>query len=241
MKRFYFFYIFLLIIFVGCGSVSSPSSMNSRSKKPTAIKKTAPKPTDNKIDSQDTLPQNVQNSPNQNIQSNGDKIIKNGTEKKSAIRFADTTTLDLSPIYAQKLDNNKESKKNPINYIDSLYNQAVVFMDEGNTEEAKAIFTTLKQTLLPGDSLYYEANFMEIECIISKNDISNAEILLKKMYNDEKITDQAYEKVLVRLGQIECVKANHGSSQKYFDELKNKYPNSIYLKVANCNFLKQKK
>ncbi len=241
MKRFYFLYIFLVIVFIGCGSVSSPSSMSTKSKKPTPVKKVAKNPTQNKQDIQDTITKNVQKSPKNNIESDAKQNDKPISKKKSSIRFADTTSVDLAPIYAQKLINTSKVKNNPTNYIDSTYNQGVNYMDEGKLDEAQAIFSTLTQTLLPGDSLYYEANFMEIECIISKNDISKAETMLNKLYNDKEITDQAYEKVLVRLGQIECVKTNQGASKKYFDELKKKYPKSIYLKVANCNFLKQKK
>jgi TolA-binding protein len=239
MKRFYFLYIFLVIVFVGCGSVSSPSSMNSKSKKPTTLKQSTKKQINNKQSTSDTINQSVHNSPDDKIKSDGEHNEKPFSKKKSSIRFADTTSVDLEPLYAQKIGKSKNNIVN--NYIDSLYNEGINYMDEGELDEAQAIFSTLTQTLLPGDSLYYEANFMEIECIISKNEISKAETLLKNLYQDKEITEQAYEKVLVRLGQIECVKANNGASKIYFDELKKKYPNSIYLKVANCNFLKHKK
>jgi len=47
------------------------------------------------------------------------------------------------------------------------------------------------------------------------------------------------EKVLLRIGQIFCQEKDFDSAEKYFIQLKNKFPNSMFNRLANCNFIKK--
>lgn len=231
-------YLLIIISFLlySC-AVSSPSSMKSSSK-PTPIKKTADTST---IESKKQI-----NKPTNNTKKTDNKSVTKKEDKqetpppqKPKVRFEDTTRIEMEPIYALKpsQETSNKSSKNPIDKEIELANQ---LLEHGETEKAREKFSILSSTLPYGDSLYYEAKFGEIECLIAQNNIVQAKKLLQELNKDKGINAETEEKTLVRLGQIECIQNNQPEAETYFNQLKNKYPRSIYLKVANCNFLKKK-
>jgi len=205
--------------------------------KPTTIKKTKD---NNKID-----PKNQSNKPKpssnktETKEPKSDETIKTEQPPKPKVRFKDTTSIEMEPIYAtkQQIKNEEFDNKNPFIKEIELANS---LLEQGEIQKAKEKFTILSSTLPYGDSLYYEAHFGEIECLIAQKDITSAKKLLQELLEDKKINSETEAKTLVRLGQIECVLSNPSVAENYFDKLKSKYPRSIYIKVANCNFLKKR-
>jgi TolA-binding protein len=112
--------------------------------------------------------------------------------------------------------------------------------DFDNEEYSKACpkFKSFSETFSPGDSLYYEANFFYSECLIQDNKIKEGKALLKMIENDKLLTDIVRERVLVRLGQIYCLENNETQAQEYFRTLRNDYPKSIYIPLADCSVVK---
>lgn len=228
--------LFIISFLLYSCAVSSPSSMKS-SNKPTPIKKSS---------DTSTIEQKKQKSkPTSNTKSTDSKPkIKNeGKEQtpppqKIKVRFEDTTKIEMEPIYALKPNQEISKKKsnNPIEKEIELTNQ---LLEKGEVEIAREKFSVLASTLPYGDSLYYEAKFGEVECLIAQRNITQAKKLLQELSKDKGINAVTEEKTLVRLGQIECIQNNSQAANNYFNQLKNKYPRSIYLKVANCNFLKK--
>lgn len=224
-------------MFYSC-AVSSPSSMKTANK-PTPIKKLQ----DTAISTQ-KKPSNLQNSEKKSSDSKTktkkeEDVRKSNTPSKPKIRFEDTTKIEMEPIYALKYQQSS-SDKSKINPIESELESANQLLEKGESEKARQKFAILASTLPNGDSLYYEAKFGEIECLIAQNNIVKAKELLLELNNDKNITSEPEEKTLVRLGQIECIQNNSTMAEIYFNKLKNKYPRSIYIKVANCNFLKKR-
>ena len=56
--------------------------------------------------------------------------------------------------------------------------------------------------------------------------------------NDPMLTDIVNERVLVRLGQIYCVEKDQQKAEDYFKLLRNTYPESIYIPLADCDVVK---
>lgn len=139
-------------------------------------------------------------------------------------RFGDTTYLALQDVKIQKKED-----------ISKMFSDAVNNFKKGNYEQACPEFDLFASTFAPGDSLYYEAVFYDCECKILNNNIIDAKIILKELLNDKYITARVDQKVLVRLGQIECVSDNESKANEYFRILKEKYPDSKYIRLANCN------
>lgn len=215
--------------------VSSPSSMRS-AKKPTTINsnidtiateaknqqtkgksKSNTKPTDNKTKTKKEEDKQTQVTP-----------------PKPKNRFEDTTKIEMEPVYALK-----QSQANPKNPIEKEIEFANKLLENGELDKAKEKFSILVATLPYGDSLYYEAKFGESECLIAQNNINSAKKLLLELNKDENVNSETKQKTLVRLGQIECIQSNQNAAENYFNQLRNEFPRSIYLKVANCNFIKK--
>lgn len=150
---------------------------------------------------------------------NGTKL--NNFEKTS--RFGDTTYLALQDV---KIEQQSD--------ISQMLTDAVKLFKKGSYDKSCSEFSLLASTFAPGDSLFYEAAFYDCECKILNNNIIDAKIILKELLKDEYITNRVEQRVLVRLGQIECISDNKTKAMEYFSKLKEKYPDSKYLKLANC-------
>ncbi|MBX3042314.1 MAG: hypothetical protein KIT33_08755 [Candidatus Kapabacteria bacterium] len=146
-----------------------------------------------------------------------------------APRFVDTTFIKMPDVVP--------SKANYSNDLNNLFEEALKDFDAGNFSSAKQKFINIKNTVDNGDELYYESDFYIVECIISENKFDDAEKLLETMLVDKGLPDNILERVLVRLGQINCARNDKKEAAKYFTRLGDINPNSIYLKVANCDFL----
>lgn len=226
----------ILFMFYSCG-VSSPSSMQSY-KKPTAIKTNNDSNTSVSKSSKPKPKTSTKPDENKTNSKKEDEKQQKVPPPKPKIRFEDTTQIEMEPIYAFKqIQADSKSKNN--NPIEKEIENANKLLENRELEKAKEKFSVLAATLPYGDSLYYEAKFGEIECLIAQNKIIDSKKLLQDLLKDSNINSETEEKTLVRLGQIECIQKNQTSAENYFNQLREKYPRSIYLKVANCYFLQK--
>ena len=158
----------------------------------------------------------------------GKKILDSKTQKsQTKERFGDTTIINVK-------DNIKQQK--PI--IVMQFDKASDNFEKGNYDEACEQIDMFTQTFAKGDSLQYESLFLKSECLIDKEEIEKAERILYNLYTTKYLPSSIMEKVLVRLGQVYCVEDRKKDAEKLFNKLKNKYPNSIYLPLANCEAVK---
>ena len=220
---------YIIILFAalsGCSSMHSPSYRTTQPKNP--------KQSTNYLDTSIELSLNKENKNNtrQNFQQN-----------KLASRFQDTSVIELPALIASRDTNSLEITEVKIaNFHQTaiaMFESALQEFDNQQFTECCTKFNTIAETFLPTDSLFFEAKFYESECKIVDNKVVDAKLLLEALYGDPDIPKSVLERVIVRLGQIQCLLKNPSEAKHYFDELKNKYPNSIYLKVANCNAISQ--
>lgn len=142
-------------------------------------------------------------------------------------RFSDTTLIMLPTITAErKVELNDD------------FDKLVYLFDAEKFSEACPKFKTYSETLSTSDSLYYEAKFFYSECLFQQNQINDGKAILIQIEKDKELTDIVRERVLVRLGQIYCIEGNEKKADSYFKTLRNEYPKSIYIPLANCNVVK---
>ncbi|MBX3042086.1 MAG: hypothetical protein KIT33_11175 [Candidatus Kapabacteria bacterium] len=118
-----------------------------------------------------------------------------------------------------------------------MFEDALNDFDKKNYVSARQKFNALKNTVSDDDSLYYEADFYLIECTLSENNLNEAKSLLESMLVDIRLPNSVLERVLVRLGQIHCSRNDKKAATMHFTRLADINPNSIYLKIANCDFI----
>jgi hypothetical protein len=150
--------------------------------------------------------------------------------EKQKPRFSDTTKVVVS------------SEAKTIHYglsrqFDSTvtdFEKAQTENDKKKTDSACLKIDSFSETLAAGDSLKYEALFMRSECLIAKDEISEAQKVLTSLMNDKNLPFPILEKVLVRLGQVYCVMNRKNDAEAMFSRLKKQFPGSIYEALANC-------
>ncbi len=209
---------FLIIALIGCGSVGTPMKYNKS--KPTKVK----------------IKQDTSTTGN-----NNKELKKTYTENS---RFLDTNIVQLPTIIAieqtkKETTAAKDSQENSnADYeMELLFNEAIKEFDNEDYKSSCPKFQSIVGTYLSTDSIYYEAKYYSNECLIVQNQINAAKLGLEKMYFDSKTPSEILERVIVRLGQINCLLKKDNIAQKYFDELKTRFPKSIYLKVASCEYI----
>lgn len=143
----------------------------------------------------------------------------------------DTVYIKLPPLYLN------EGKDNKARSLNAELDSAIYDFNNGKIDKACDKFSILQETLKENDSLYNETIFYSSECLIVHNEYKLANRLLNQLMNS-KLSDNLKERVLLRQGHILCALGDESTAQWYFDKLESEYPNSIYLKLANCNSLK---
>ncbi len=140
-------------------------------------------------------------------------------------RFADTAVV-IMPI-AQNGTTNRA--------LGDIFSEAVRDFDGENYKSACSKFEAFSGTLRKNDSLYFETMFYKSECNILNNEFDSALSILSTLLEDKNLPSQIYEKTLVRLGQVYCVTDSKAKAEEMFGRLKKEFPNSIYLKLADCS------
>jgi hypothetical protein len=115
-----------------------------------------------------------------------------------------------------------------------ILDQAISEFDSEKYEECCPKFRNISETISNGDSVYYESLFYLSECELIDKKIEEGRSNLELLVKDKKVPDTILQKSLVRLGQVYCVLNDKPKAQELFNRLKSEFPDSIYLKLANC-------
>lgn len=148
--------------------------------------------------------------------------------KTTLINYADTTIIEISPEMAKYMTP-----------IEREFNSAYQLFKDGKYEKACPKIRAFKGTLANDDSLWFEAEFIHCECLVYQNKILDAKSNLLGLINNPHVTTIVKQKAIVRLGQIYCYEENYEQAKVFFDLLNKEFPNSKYLKVANCDSIKK--
>lgn len=179
-------------------------------------------------------------SENQNIER---KISENKTQ------IGDTLIIQLPDVVQPNVKPNKVIDKNPAGEkVDDGDNQtikneldiAIELYENNKVDDAQKKLLTILSTLSKENRQYYQARYYLTECSIAKNKTKEAKKELEELYKIETLEDDILEKVILRLGQISCLNKNNEKANEYFEELKDRFPASELINLANCNFVKKK-
>ncbi len=105
---------------------------------------------------------------------------------------------------------------------------------ERNADFDCSNFEAISETLMPGDSLAYAARFYAAECLAVNNFLAQAEVELKELADDVETPGEIREKALIRLGHVYCLQKKDLLAERAFESLRALFPNSKYLKTADC-------
>ena len=118
------------------------------------------------------------------------------------------------------------------------FQKAVLEFDVNFIEKACNKFDFFASTLNPSDTLYFESLFYKSECLIAKQEYKEAEKILNRILRNEDTPSNIMQKTLVRIGHIYCVNNKPEMAEMAFEKLKNDYPKSKLIKLANCESVK---
>lgn len=142
-------------------------------------------------------------------------------------RFSDTTVVELPPIYS--------GSGASLAYD---FDQAIKEFDASEFASACEKIRFFAGTFAEGDSLYYESMFYLSECEIVDNNVHKSKNILSDLLDEEGCPDSIHERCLIRLGQVYCVLGDEAKAKEYFQRLITRFPNSIYISIANCESIK---
>lgn len=165
------------------------------------------------------------NSKNKDISQQEDK-----SESEPEMDFADGRFQDTAVVIMPVAQNGTQSRG-----LADFFDEAVHDFDKENYKSACSKFDAFSGMLRKNDSLYFETMFYKSECKILNNELGSAKTILEMLLEDSKTPEAIYEKILVRLGQVYCVTDSKEKAEEMFTRLKKEFPNSIYLKLADCS------
>lgn len=181
---------------------------------------------------------NSSKNPSDNSRTSKSGIAKKGSNKSKFVqssavesrnRFADTTY-----IYLDGANSSNEIEISEASH-EELYRQALNKFNNEDYNSACNNFKVFLENYTLRDNIYYDARFHLGECLVLNNSISEAIDIFNNILNSQNVPDEVIQQALVRLGQVYCSQNKMSLAQRYFTRLRNEYPKSIYLKVANCN------
>ena len=181
---------------------------------------------------------NSSKNPSDNSRTSKSGIAKKGSNKSKFVqssavesrnRFADTTY-----IYLDGANSRNEIEISETSH-EELYRQALNKFNNEDYNSACNNFKVFLENYTLRDNIYYDARFHLGECLVLNNSISEAIDIFNNILNSQNVPDEVIQQALVRLGQVYCSQNKMSLAQRYFTRLRNEYPKSIYLKVANCN------
>lgn len=164
-------------------------------------------------------------------------------------QIGDTLVIQLPDVVQTNVKPNKIIDKNPAgDKVDDGDNEsikkeldaAIILYENNKIDDAQKKLMTILSTLSKENRQYYQARYYLTECSIAKNRTKEAKKELEELYKIETLEDDILEKVILRLGQIACINKNIEKANEYFEELKDRFPESELINLANCNFIKKK-
>lgn len=152
---------------------------------------------------------------------------------------SDTLVIDYTtPLRRQTGETEQPRESLPVTggvSLEESFEAALRQFDNGEYDNACMEFRSVAETLPPGDSLAYEARFMEAECSIVDNKLVIALSTLLSLSLDAATPAPVLEKTLVRKGQVQCLLNELESAEETFRQFRSRFPDSPYLPLANCN------
>jgi TolA-binding protein len=145
-------------------------------------------------------------------------------------RFSDTTTIVLPTVMPPVQSVFRESDFDIKNELD----RAVRDFNSGKFSSACQKIRVYAETIDPVDSIYFEAKFYESECFITKDNLDLAKETLLEILRNDYIPNSTAQRCLVRVGQIYCAQGKHDIAETFFTTLRQRFPESIYIPIANC-------
>lgn len=118
------------------------------------------------------------------------------------------------------------------------FQKAVLEFDVDFIEKACNKFDFFASTLNPEDTLYFESLFYKSECLIAKKEYKESEKILNRILRNEDTPSNIMQKTLVRIGHLYCVNNKPEMAEMAFEKLRNDYPKSKLIKLANCESVK---
>ena len=196
----------LSMLIIACGSVRSRSnSVKSNSDNSSTAKSNTSKKGNNKS-----------------------KFVQNSAEE-SRNQFADTTYIYLDGANVEEGSEVVEASQ------EELYHQAISKFNNEDYNSACNNFKVFLENYNQRDAIYYDARFHLGECLVLNNSTNEAIEIFNHILNSQNVPDEIVQQALVRIGQVYCSQNKMSLAQRYFTRLKNEYPKSIYLRVANCD------
>ncbi len=145
---------------------------------------------------------------------------------------------DISSVNDNKAGSSKDN--NSAISVRTALDNAIQLYEKGKIDAAEKSLISILASIDIKNSQYLEAKYYLSECNIAKNKLKVAKSDLVELYNSKTIDNSILERIILRLGQIECTYKNTKKAIEYFDELKSRFPESKLIELANCNFIKKK-
>lgn len=147
----------------------------------------------------------------------------------SSKRFGDTIAVGNAPKNATTID--------PANIPEEV-DKAMKLFNNQQFAEACDRFVQLAGTIKQDDPLLFEVQFMQSECASVNGQLDKAEKILVMLTTKKNVPPTVMERALVRLGHVFCELGKKEQASKAFGRLKQEYPQSQYLQLANCESVK---
>ena len=122
--------------------------------------------------------------------------------------------------------------------IEIEVDEAMKLFDNQDYSAAQERFRQLSGTISANDPLLMDVLFMSAECDAVTAQYKEAEKQLVKLTTRSDITPTVLEKALVRLGHVFCAQQKMGEAAQAFKRLRQEFPESKYLKLADCSAIK---
>ena len=144
-------------------------------------------------------------------------------------RFGDTIAVGNAPKNTPTID--------PANIPEEV-EKAIKLFNNQQFAEACDRFVQLAGTIKQDDPLLFEVQFMQSECASVNGQLDKAEKILVMLTTRKNVPPTVMERALVRLGHVFCELGKTDQAGKAFGRLKQEYPQSQYVQLANCESVK---
>lgn len=160
------------------------------------------------------------------IKKNAEIITTQQQTENNKFILYDKRSLDTTIIYLNTIQ--KPTLKNK-------FDEALQNVEKGNYQKAHNELKVIYESIEPDNDLYNIVIYYLAECELYLNKIDDAEKKFIMIIENNDNHEAIIERSLIRLGQIYCLRKQNEKAQQYFNKLKEHYPESLYLKFANCS------
>jgi len=116
-----------------------------------------------------------------------------------------------------------------------IYQNALNKFNNNDYAIAAEEFKTYTDAIKTKTAKYYQAMFYYAESTRQDNSTAGAIEIINRFINDKSVPADVVQPTLVLLGQCYCDINQNKKANEAFDRLRREYPDSKYIKIANCN------